>query len=117
MKYDPDMQDLLNRKHSLNPQVGDYWHECFSPAGVVVGVTSVYVLVLEKSKSTDENHWTWDLEVAPNCYTRKEYEFRWTYGRIGNPEYRGEPNYPVSDKCWCCVIPEAHKWVAEELAA
>jgi hypothetical protein len=57
-------RDTDNAKHGANPEPGDYWHEMFCPIRVVLDVTPETVTFCETIKSTDENHWTWDLDVV-----------------------------------------------------
>lgn len=35
--------DETNRQHSLYPEVGDYWHEMYTPIAVVVDVSDFVV--------------------------------------------------------------------------
>lgn len=50
-----------NQKHVDQPMVGDYWHEMFSPYHIVLAVTDTHVIICEKTKPTDANHYTFDL--------------------------------------------------------
>lgn len=118
MKYDPEAQDALNREHAKNPKVGDYWSDHFCPVAVVVSVTPYYVITIEKTKSVDPDHWTWDVEAKPNIYTRKEFFYRFTYGRCGNDTFEGTDDpKDIKNRYWADVSPERHKWIEEELCS
>jgi len=54
-------RQVLNQKHIENPQPGDFWHEMFSPYHVVLAVADNHVIICEKTKPTDANHYTFDL--------------------------------------------------------
>jgi hypothetical protein len=117
MGYDAEEQERTNREHAANPLVGDYWQEHFCPVAVVVLVSPTYVLTIEKKKSVDADHWTWDLTSKPHIYTRKEFLFRFTYGRCDNPNFQGNSNLTdIRNKYYCDVLPEQHKWIERELA-
>lgn len=53
-----------NRAHAVNPEVGDYWHEMFSPIRIVLAVNSTWVTICDKTKAVDDNCWEWDLGKA-----------------------------------------------------
>jgi hypothetical protein len=114
MRFEHD----TNLEHAKNPKVGDYWQEMFCPVAVVISVSPFYVLTLEKKKTVDDGHWTWDIEAKPCVYTRKEFVFRFTYGYCGDHEFQGYEDDPenIKNKYYCDVMPEQHKWIEEELA-
>jgi len=89
----------INQQHLKDPKLGDYWMEMFSPVAVVVYVDPRYVVTLEKTKNTDKDHWTWDVEAIPILYTRNQWLIRWNYDYINGT--------------WCDVVPERHLWVPE----
>lgn len=63
---------------------------------------------------TGKDRWTWDLSRL-KVYTRKEFAYRWTYGRLKVESYAGGGGtMELDDKCWCRVIPRAHPWVRYE---
>lgn len=96
-KWFPDNE--VNEQHASDPQLGDYWHEMFCPAYVVVGRLGAQVVVCKTPKSTDENHWTWDLdklEMIPVDAFKKRLSYETIPGHY-----------------WADVVPEAHKWAAE----
>lgn len=99
-----------DREHLINPQIGDYWQEMYCPVAVVVDATDFCVVVCETTRSTSEHTWTWDLSEL-KIYTRKEFRYRWTYGRIGNENFSGNSEKEIDNQCWCHVLPRAHEWV------
>lgn len=115
MRYDAEAQRGLNTGHSFCPEIGDFWQEMFTPVCVVINVDENNVTVLEKTKAADRDHWTWDLDAQPIVYTRTDFAYRWTYGRIGNHAYRGEDARPLANECWCDVMPRHHAWVLDHL--
>jgi hypothetical protein len=94
-----------SQEHRIEPKIGDYWHEMFTPILVVVGVTDDAVSVC-KPKSVDHNHWTWDMDKIERM-TRDAFAKYVTY------EGCGTTAESLKDKCWCDVVPEAHPWVIE----
>ena len=109
----------INLEHAKNPKVGDYWSEMvFCPVAVVISVSPFYVMTLEKRKSSvDDEYWTWDMESKPCVYTRKEFMFRFTYGRCSDRNFQGHPDSGnIKNKFFCDVNPEAHKWIEREMA-
>lgn len=96
-------QKQVNIEHLNNPKVGDYWHEMFVPACVVVSVieNEKKVLICTAKQEIDEEHWTFDLAQLKTV-TFKEFKDELTY------------NNDPDSKTWCDVIPECHKWVKDE---
>ena len=101
-----------NLKHALNPQIGDYWNECFAPVCVVVDVSEFAVTVVDGTKVVDNRKWTFDIEKT-TTYTRKEFVDRFRYGRIGNDNFKATDADDIKNKFWCDVFPKQHKWVRE----
>lgn len=90
----------LNEKHATDPQRGDYWHEMFCPAFVVLARLGNRVVFCDKVKKTDASHWTWDLDGGGvKMLTVEEFRKRLQYAT--NPHY------------WCDVSPQRHKGVAD----
>lgn len=66
------MNDQLNQQAYDKPEVGDYWHEMFSPYFLVVWVNRDKVTVLNCLSSlgtnarisVDEGHWSFDFDKA-----------------------------------------------------
>lgn len=99
--YDRDEQDDLNDQHLDNPQVGDYWHDCFTPILVVVGHFRNKVVICKTTKAgASKDRWTWDLDCL-ELTTSEEMRSGLTYGS----------NRRLAGRCWARVEPEAHKWV------
>jgi hypothetical protein len=61
-------QEQLNREHAKNPQVGDFWHEIFSPYFLVVEITKYGIIVLDKTRPVDKDHYIFD-ETKPRVMT------------------------------------------------
>lgn len=115
MAYDQDIANLTNLKHAKDPQIGDYWHECFTPIAVVVDVSRFSIVLCEKTKSPDEKSWTWDLDKL-EVYTKKDFVNRFRYGRVGKPKFKGTDDMTsIKNKFWCDVSPKAHEWVIDAL--
>jgi hypothetical protein len=101
MVFNPDEQERLNRQHAENPAPGDFWHEMYCPCWVVLRVSDGSVTVCEKTRSTDDKHWTWDISVSLTM-AKTEFTDRLRY----NPA-------PMTDKYWCDVMPERDKVFAD----
>ena len=106
-------------EHLANPQFGDYWHECYTPVCVVIGRTANSVVLCRKTKSTDENRWTWDVskvetlsldEFAKWLRYSETNLHTWALVDPGNERMKwvreeaieaafGEPNYVEFDAC------------------
>jgi hypothetical protein len=69
---------LKNKEHTDKPQVGDFWHEMFAPYHVVLAVTDTHVIICEKTKETDSNHYTFDLSETKTV-TLQEHKDLVTY--------------------------------------
>lgn len=96
-----DENNELCQEHLSQPQVGDYWHEMFAPICVVVGKTDSTVTICKKTKSVDDNHWTWDTSII-EVMQLEDFK-KWLC-------YKSDS---MKDKTWCRVVPEGHKWVRE----
>jgi len=97
----PTERDQVNIEHAANPLPGDYWHEMFAPICVVLAVAGGMVVYCDKTRSTDNDHWTWDLS-QPSAKTREEFR-RWLH-------YGSETMAHLTvGQC----EPEAHKWAAD----
>lgn len=85
----------------MEPKVGDFWHEMFVPIMVVIGVSDDAVTICDK---VDRGHetWTWDFSGIRKI-SRHEFAERPLYRSFAHGDHMG-------DKCWCDVMPEAHKW-------
>ena len=69
---------IKNKKHVDQPQVGDFWHEMFSPYHIVLAVTDTHVIICEKTKPTDNYHYTFDLSETKTV-TLEEHKNIVTY--------------------------------------
>lgn len=97
--FDLENQKQLNEQHAKTPKVGDYWSDHFVPVCVVLEVGKVGITLCRKTKDTDENHWTWDLDEL-ELMTRNDFD-KWL-------QYGGS-----TSGYWAWVNPEAHKDVVE----
>lgn len=95
----PDI--TLNTKHRLDPRIGDYWHEMFTPIMVVIAVHPDRVMICKTIKSVAKDHWTWDLTKL-DTVTREEFS--------AIPLYE---HGDMGEKTHCDVVPERQKWVRE----
>lgn len=84
-------QDLYNVSHAEFPQVGDYWHERFSPYFVVLDVLDDHVVICDKKMDVDINHW---------CFDYREYKV------ITKQEMVKQIKYSTMDKFVADVCPE-----------
>ena len=100
----PDVkeQEALNQKHLESPEIGDYWHDMFSPALVVVGLGENTVTICDETVAPQKDRWTWDVSKT-RVMTRAEFMAYLRYS----------PGSSVSEKTWAYVVPGAHKWVRE----
>jgi hypothetical protein len=104
------MREETNIEHAANPLVGDYWHERFSPAFLVIDVSRFSVSFLSKTKRvpndiTWEQDLFWDVSHIETC-TPKEFKRRVSYNSIPGT--------------WCDVTPNwsgAAEYIEEALAA
>jgi hypothetical protein len=81
MSYDYKAQQEKNQSHVDNPQVGDLWHEMFSPYHIVLAVTDTDVIICEKTKPTDDYHYTFDLSEIKTV-TLEEHKNIVTYSSM-----------------------------------
>lgn len=88
--------DEDNTRHAIYPEPGDYWHEMFCPIRVVLAVTPETVTICETTKSTDKDHWTWDLSA-----TKKILKEEFANGI----RYKSEA---MKHKFSCDVVPRGH---------
>lgn len=89
------MDKDLNIEHAANPQIGDYWHERFSPSCLVIGVTPFSVSYLSKMKYIDGNKY-WDTAHVATC-NRAEFK-RWvSYNSIPGTWCDVVPNWPPAN--------------------
>lgn len=92
-----------NVEHAENPVIGDYWMEMFTPILVVVGRPAPEkVLICRKTRETDKDHWTWDLERLEVLSLTDFSE----YLRYKSPD--------MCEKFWADCLPEHMKWVKKE---
>lgn len=75
------MRTETNEKHLATPEVGDFWHERFSPYLVVVQVGHAGLVVLDKTKSVDPDHYVFDVD-RPRFMSLAELRAAVTYTRI-----------------------------------
>lgn len=69
-------QEARKEHRKNNPETGDYWWcDMLNPLFVVLEVLPNHVIVCDKIKPTDENHWTWDLS-EPKLMTRDDFKKR-----------------------------------------
>lgn len=90
----------LNKKHLNNPKEGDYWQEMCCGICVVLKVMNNTLIICKTKKEVSTSHWTWDLDNV-ELISKKKFKEWLTYDTI-------------SDKTWCDVMPENHKWAVEE---
>src|SRR3990172_3157522 len=96
-----DDQKQINEQHLFCPEPGDYWHENFVPACVVIEASSEVVTLCNSSKDVDSDRWTWDLS---KIQTLAASEFRqWL-----------SDGYSLPDT-WATCEPGAHKWMVDEV--
>jgi hypothetical protein len=83
-----EWREAKKEHHLNNPQAGDYWFEdMYVPWLVVLHVVGNHVVVCEKTKSTDESHWTWDLEQV-QMYSKEQFKEKLSrYGRISDSSH------------------------------
>lgn len=98
---DWEARRALDAGHLADPEVGDYWHDMFSPVCVVVGRREGAAVVCEHTKVTDPDHWTWDLSRL-RWVTLAEFA-RWL-------TFQGES---MAGRTWCHVLPRAHEWARD----
>lgn len=96
--YDHEKQMLLNRRHALNPEVGDYWHEMFMPVVFVVMVDAERVCIQRDFKGQS---FTPGVDPKPHVMTRRAFR-KWLH-------YDSIP-----DKTWCSVVPD---WLGKKEVA
>lgn len=66
-------RELFNQSHVEFPQVGDYWHERFCPYFIILEVLEDHVIICDKKKDIDRDHWDFDLSVC-KLITKQELE-------------------------------------------
>lgn len=98
-----EARKALNNKHLLDPQPGDYWHECFTPILLVVSVNGALI------EYVDTDHLTSDLDGR--------------YFGTEKPMHRGtwmslvkKLSYENSDGTWADVLPGKLELVEDLLA-
>jgi len=69
---------IKNQKHVDTPEVGDFWHEMFVPYHIVLAVTNTHVIICDKTKPTDDSHYTFDLSETKTI-TLQEHKDLVTY--------------------------------------
>ena len=74
-------RELYNRAHAEYPQVGDYWHEMYCPYFMVLEVLENHVIICEKTKQVDNNHWTFDLDEC-KLISKEKLEKRVKYSTM-----------------------------------
>lgn len=79
--YDYEKQQEFNQQHVDSPQVGDFWHEMFSPYHVVLAVTDSHVIICDKTKPVDSGHYTFDL-TETKTVTLEEHKNIVTYSSM-----------------------------------
>ena len=74
-------QQLLNKEHIENPQIGDFWHEMFSPYFVVAEITNNGVIVYDKTLPDGPNHYVFD-ETKQKIMNKEEMRNKVTYSTM-----------------------------------
>ena len=75
-----DERIALNQKHYDLPEVGDYWHERFSPYFVVLDVDHIngLYIICDERVNLDDRNWTFDTEeskqVTFDYFKRVKYD-------------------------------------------
>jgi hypothetical protein len=95
-----------DREHLIDPEVGDYWNEMFTPICVVLGRVGDSVVICRTTKDVGPDHWTWD---TTRIETKTLAEFRdWL-------SYKGDG--PLREQAWASVVPGAHAWARDAAKA
>ena len=81
----------INEKHAAKPEVGDYWHERFSPCFFVIASSEFAVTFLSK-KIQLKDGLMWDVKNFESC-TPAEFKKRVSYGSIPGFWCDCTPNY------------------------
>lgn len=89
-KFSEIARDRLNIKHSENPEVGDFWHEIFSPIARVLQVEEKWIVIQKLSGQGGEM--TNKNDPMPIIMSRRDFK-KWI-------RYESIP-----DKTWADVIP------------
>lgn len=89
-----------NEKHAAEPRPGDYWHEMFCPACVVVGAIPGHVVICKTTKAAGKNRWTWDLTKLD---------------MLSKSAFKNSLKSPCDKYWWADVAPECHMFVASVL--
>ena len=76
-----EKQQEKNKRHADKPQVGDFWHEMFAPYHIVLAVTDTHVIICNKTKSVDADHYTFDLSETKTV-TLEEHKNIVTYSTM-----------------------------------
>lgn len=97
-KVTNEEREALNQKHLLDPMIGDYWHDMFTPIYVVVSVGKESIVVCRSTIDVDKSHWTWDVSKTE---------------RMTKPEFRKKLLYSSMPKTWATVVPTGMKWVRQ----
>lgn len=107
-------REYMNNLHSLTPEVGDYWHEMFSPYFLVVKVKlgkaeNKYVILsciedkengVKKAKVEGKDGWSFDYDK------HSEVTQKWIYEKVTYSSSIGfVADVSVSDK-WLKVVGE-----------
>jgi hypothetical protein len=71
---------------------------------VVLDVTPIHVVICDKTKPTDKDHWTWDIDKI-KVLTREAFALV--------PHYSSPK---MADKFHCDVVPKGHADVARAYA-
>jgi hypothetical protein len=88
-------QRQLDNEHLLNPQPGDYWHDRFCPAALVIDSGAFFVAYLSERKSVDSDHWTWDTS---HVEVKSKSDFKkWL-------------SYEHIEGTWASVVPNWKGW-------
>lgn len=95
-------QQKKNQLHVDQPQVGDLWHEMFSPYHIVLAVTDSHVIICEKTKPTDLSHYTFDL-TETKTLTHIEHRDLVTYSSMRN-------KFVADVVPKCKMMPLIQKW-------
>jgi hypothetical protein len=101
MPLTSDERDRRNSEHLADPRPGDYWHEMYTPACVVLARDGDHVTLCRTTKAAGPDKWTWDLNRAVRMPLA---EF------VGWLCFKSEA---LKDKTWASIEPGWHEWAAK----
>lgn len=92
--FDNKKQAALNKAHSDNPKVGDYWDEMFAPIARVLMVSDELVCIQKLSGCTEMT----TTEPKPHVMSRRAFKKWLRYDSAS-----------MADKTWADVSPERYR--------